>query len=107
MGRIRGSLDGGQTPSLHTWRVLRALNRAELARLAGVGQSTIGRAELGRAVGFASIRQLAKALNTTTEHLMRDDPVRTPEDLEALALAEREMVLEPLRQRARALSTVA
>lgn len=65
------NMRGHAIPHLKAWRMRRFLAQAELATRAGVGKSTVTRAERGdTVVSFANIRKIAAALGVTPEELL-------------------------------------
>lgn len=66
---------GRELPYLLAWREHKLMSGAELARKAGIGRSTITRAEKGdEVVSWANIRKLASALEISPEQLLNEDP---------------------------------
>ena len=61
-------------PRLRAWRLKKVLSQEDLARSAGVGVSTVIRAEQGSRVNFATIRRLAQALGLSSEQLLNGEP---------------------------------
>jgi transcriptional regulator with XRE-family HTH domain len=57
-------------PQLRRIRRRRLLTQEDLARLAGVGKSTISRAEKGRAIRVSTLKRLAAALEVSAGELM-------------------------------------
>ncbi len=54
---------GRKAARLQAWRIRRNMTQVELAAVAGVTPQTVSSAERGRMVTFATLKQLAAALN--------------------------------------------
>ncbi len=65
---------GRPVPYLRQWRMHQVLNQSELAQAAGMGRSSIIRAENGGVVSFANIRKLAAALQIDVQRLLYTNP---------------------------------
>ena len=59
---------------LRAWRLRKLMKQGELAKRAGVGRSTVIRAEQGGSISFDSVRALSYALGVTVEQLRFEDP---------------------------------
>lgn len=64
---------GVKVPLLRAHREDLALSQLDLALKAGVGLSTVSRAERGEDIRLSSVRRLARALRTTPRRLQRAD----------------------------------
>jgi transcriptional regulator with XRE-family HTH domain len=62
------------TPALRYWRTQAALRQSELAKRAGVHETSVRRGESGAAVQLATVRKLAEALGVTPAELQRRPP---------------------------------
>jgi transcriptional regulator with XRE-family HTH domain len=62
------------TPQLQLRRRWLALSQEELARLAGVGRTTVARAERGLSIRPSSVRKLARALGISPRELQQPLP---------------------------------
>lgn len=72
---IFGGLMGVLVPSLRHFRVkVRSYSQHELARRAQLDRSTIIKAERGKPLRYASVRQLAAALEVRPEELQAPPP---------------------------------
>lgn len=63
---------GVAVPSLRAYRRKAALKQTELAHLAGIGRSTVLRAEAGGNVSLDNARSLAQALGVAVEDLQKE-----------------------------------
>lgn len=60
-----------ELPRLKEWRLRRALAQRDLARISGVGPSTIARIELGlQRARPSTVRRLAEGLSVRVDELM-------------------------------------
>lgn len=62
---------GVKVPQLRAYRKDLALSQLDLALKAGVGLSTVNRAERGEDIRPSSVRRLARALHTTPRRLQQ------------------------------------
>ena len=58
---------------LREWRQRRLLSQEELAKLAGIGVTTIVRIEGGMGARLSTLRKLAGALDVTADQLIAED----------------------------------
>ena len=65
---------GIKLPYLRAWREWRALKQEELAKLAGITETTISRVENGMPARIDTIGKLADALKVERERLIRAQP---------------------------------
>jgi len=61
-------------PALEWYRRRLALSQEDLAHLAHVGKSTVGRGESGKPIRPSSVRKLAKALKISAWDLQQPAP---------------------------------
>lgn len=61
-------------PQLKAWRLYRLMTQEDLRVAAGVGITTVIRAEHGQPVSLANVRKLAAALGVDAQRLMGEAP---------------------------------
>jgi transcriptional regulator with XRE-family HTH domain len=62
-------------PNLFNWRVVKNLNREQLAAKANITRQTVSRAEQGEEVTVSTAHALAKGLGITIQELLTVDPL--------------------------------
>lgn len=68
--RIRGI----PVPNLQSWRFEKLLTQSQLANRAGLTSKTVGVIERGGNCDLANVHKLAKALEVTTDQLLKVNP---------------------------------